>query len=248
MSDESVQPSRLSRLLDILEPLLLIVVPLVLATSALLRFQQTALLSAVVALVALLPFFLRFEGAGVQPRDIMPIVVMAAIAIALRILLTPLPNFKPVSAIVIITGLGFGKRSGFMTGALVAVVSNMFLGQGPWTPWQMYLWGLMGYLAGALSGTRLLRQRWQVVIFGAVMALFYGLIMDTYSVFGFLGAQTMEAALAIYAAGLIFGISHIISTALFLWLIYKPWMHKLERIKVKYGIGEQRTKAVVSAD
>ncbi|MDR2956567.1 MAG: ECF transporter S component [Coriobacteriales bacterium] len=234
----SSKPSTMSRFLDIFEPVLLIIVPVVLFASIIFGVRQTTLLSALVALVALVPFFLRFESAGVKPRDIMPIVVMSAIAVALRILMTPIFYLTPVSAIVIIAGLGFGKRSGFMTGALIAIVSNLFLGQGPWTPWQMYLWGLMGYVSGAVAGQKWTMNRWQVCIFGAIMSLTYNTVMDSYSAFGFIGASTVEGIIAIYIAGLSYGFMHIVSTVAFLWLIYLPWTTKFVRIKAKYGIGQ----------
>ncbi|MCL1879814.1 MAG: ECF transporter S component [Actinomycetia bacterium] len=228
-----------SRLLNVLEPLLLISVLVALACCALFRVRQTGLLSALIVLMALAFFMLRFEGLQVKPRDIMPIVVMVAIAVALRIFLTPFPNFQPVSAIVIITGIGFGRRSGFMTGALAALVSNLFMGQGPWTPWQMYVWGMMGYAAGALATTSWFRQRWQVCIFGGIAAEFYGLVLDTYSVFAFFNASTLPTILAVYSGGFAFNVVHILSTAAFLWLTYRPWMKQLDRIKQKYGIGSE---------
>lgn len=79
------------------------------------------------------------------------LVVLAALAAAGRILFAPIPDFKPVSAIAIIAGVVFGRKSGFMVGALAALASNFFFGQGPWTPWQMYAWGLVGYGARLLA-------------------------------------------------------------------------------------------------
>jgi len=235
------QPSRWSRILDLMEVLLLILVPAVLALSIIYQFKQTALLSALVAMAAVLPFFLRFEKANVKPRDIMPIVVMVAIAVALRLLLTPLYYVTASSAIVIIAGLGFGKRSGFMTGALLALVSNLFLGQGPWTPWQMYSWGMMGYVSGALANAKFMQKSWQVAAFGGVMSFLYGLILNTYAAFGFFTGQaterTVESVIAVYVAGISYDMAHVASTVVFLLLIFKPWMAKLVRIKTKYGIG-----------
>ena len=74
-------------------------------------------------------------------RQIMPTLVLAALAAAGRILFGPIPDFKPVSAIAIIAGATLGRRNGFMVGALAALTSNFFFGQGMWTPWQMYAWG-----------------------------------------------------------------------------------------------------------
>ncbi len=134
-----------------LEAVSLAAVPAVLAACAVSGVEQTALLSMLVVLAALLLFFAAFEGGSPRMRDIMPTVVLAALAAAGRILFAPFPDFKPVSAIAIIAGVAFGRRSGFMVGALAALASNFFFGQGPWTPWQMYAWGLVGYLAGLIA-------------------------------------------------------------------------------------------------
>lgn len=71
----------------------------------------------------------------------------------------PLPNFKPCSAIIIITAVAFGPEAGFLTGALTAFVSNFIFGQGPWTPWQMFTWGLVGFLAGILQNAGVFKGR-----------------------------------------------------------------------------------------
>ena len=125
--------------------------PAVLAACAIANFDQTALLTLVVVLASVGIFFASYEASRPRLRDIMPTVVLAALAAAGRILFAPIPDFKPVSAIAIIAGVAFGRKSGFMVGALAALASNFFFGQGPWTPWQMYAWGLVGYGAGLLA-------------------------------------------------------------------------------------------------
>jgi len=99
------------------------------------------------------PFFLVFDRKKPEAREMIPIAVMAALGVVGRTLfsLIPLPNFKPVSAIVIITGVAFGPEAGFLTGALTGFVSNFIFGQGPWTPWQMFCWGMIGFAAGLLQ-------------------------------------------------------------------------------------------------
>lgn len=96
-------------------------------------------------IVSFVPFILIF-GRKPQARDMVPIAVMAALGVVGRTVfaIVPLPNFKPVSAIVIMTGVVFGPESGFLTGALTGFVSNFIFGQGPWTPWQMFSWGMIG--------------------------------------------------------------------------------------------------------
>lgn len=129
----------------------IVATPAVLVGCAIANFNQTAVLTLVVVLASIGVFFASYEASRPRLRDIVPTVVLAALAAAGRILFAPIPDFKPVSAIAIIAGITFGRKSGFMVGALAALASNFFFGQGPWTPWQMYAWGLVGYGAGLLA-------------------------------------------------------------------------------------------------
>ena len=112
------------------------------------------LLGLLFLLASAIPFILVFDKKKPQARELVPIAVMAAIAVVGRTVfeIIPLPNFKPCSAIIIITAVAFGPEAGFLTGALTAFVSNFIFGQGPWTPWQMFTWGLVGFLAGVGAG------------------------------------------------------------------------------------------------
>lgn len=112
-------------------------------------------------LASAIPFLLVFDKKKPQARELVPIAVMAAIAVVGRTVfeIIPLPNFKPCSAIIIITAVAFGPEAGFLTGALTAFVSNFIFGQGPWTPWQMFTWGLVGFLAGILQNAGVFKGR-----------------------------------------------------------------------------------------
>ncbi|MFR6344665.1 MAG: ECF transporter S component, partial [Christensenellales bacterium] len=145
--------------------------------------EQTALLSTLVVASGVFAVFLQFEHTKPRPRDLMPTVVLTALCVTGRMLFAALPNFKPVSAIVIMAGLCFGRHSGFLTGALSALISNLFFGQGAWTPWQMYAWGLMGYGAGMLSQTRLFKNNIAVLLYGAIASFGYGFILNSWYLF-----------------------------------------------------------------
>ena len=226
----------MNSVLKVIEPILLAAVPAVLLLCALYGVQATALLSFATVLAALIPFFLRFERQRPRPRDLMPIVVLSAIAAVGRILFAALPNFKPVSAIVIVSAVCFGRQSGFLTGALAALSSNMFFGQGAWTPWQMYAWGLIGYLAGALNEHGCFRRRIVVYVFGFLSALIYGLVMDSWHIVGFIRPLSWQTALVAYGTGFPFNLSHGVATVVFLLLTLSPWCRILQRIKTKYGV------------
>ena len=222
--------------MKITEIISLLAVPAVLFICAWQQVEQTALLSLLAVLAALVPFFLHFEHQKPRPRDIMPIVVLSAIAAAGRILFAPFPNFKPVTAIVIISGAALGPQSGFLTGALAALASNMFFGQGPWTPWQMYAWGIIGFFAGVLAKHRFLKRPWTVYGYGILASLFYGLLLDSWHIIGFVSPITWTTALAAYGVGLPFSISHAVATFVFLLPTFYSWRRKIQRIQIKYGI------------
>lgn len=224
------------RTLGILEPLVLMLVPVTLAVCAVCNFQQAALLTLVVAVAAIAVFFLNFERSKPALRQIMPTVVLAALAAAGRIIFAPIPDFKPVSAICIIAGATFGRQSGFMVGALAALVSNFFFGQGAWTPWQMYSWGLIGYLSGIIAPRGWFDKKPVLLIWGFLSAMLYGLLLNGWYVIGFVHPITWQSTLAAYAAGFPLDSIHGAATVLFLAALYLPWRRKLERVKRKYAM------------
>ena len=168
--------------------------------------------------------------------------VMCAIAVASRAAFIMLPHFKPLVGIVIITGMAFGAESGFLTGAVSAFVSNFIFGQGPWTPWQMFAYGIAGFLAGLLTHAGVLKKDKNVpaAIFGGLEVLLVtGPLMDTCSLFLMINEINKASAAAIYASGLPVNAIHALATFLTVLLLEKPIMEKLDRIKVKYGMMEE---------
>lgn len=228
-----------SRVLPLVpEALAVAAVPVALVACAWLGVEQTALVSMVVVACALLLFFAGYEASSPRLRDIMPIAVLAALAAAGRILFAPFPSFKPVSAVAIIAGAVFGRRSGFLVGALAALASNFFFGQGPWTPWQMYAWGMIGYGAGLIAQAGLEKSLPVMCGYGFLSGFAYGLVLNTWSVVGFFHPQSFVQAFAVYAAALPLDAVHAVATVAFLLALYAPWRRKLARIRRKYALGE----------
>ncbi len=198
-------------------------------------------ISLAIAVYCMLPFFLIFEGRKPQARELLTIAVLVAIAVAGRAAFFMVPSFKPVVAVTIISAVCFGAESGFLVGALSMISSNMLFGQGPWTPWQMFAAGIIGFLAGILFQKGWLKARKiSLCIYGFLATVFiYGGIMNPASLVMTSYAITKRNLLAIYMSGLPVDLVHASATVIFLWIASKPMIEKLERIKVKYGMIEE---------
>ena len=228
--------SRVSRTLSVLELPALLAVPILMVTLALSGVDATAGLTLLVALLAVGLVFASFEASRPPLRQLMPTAVLAATAAAGRVLFAPIPDVKPVSAIAVIAGATLGRRSGFMVGAVAALVSNFFFGQGSWTPWQMYAWGLVGYLGGVIADRGLLERGGVLYAWGFLSALRYGAILNGYYVLGFVRPLTWPSVLAAYAAGFPLDCVHGVATAAFLAAIWLPWGRSIRRVVRKYDL------------
>ena len=186
----------------------------------------------------MLPFFLVFEGRKPQARELTVIAVLCAIGVVGRAAFFMLPAFKPVLALVIIAGVAFGGETGFLVGAMTMVASNVLFGQGPWTPWQMFAAGIIGFLAGVLFRKGLLRRsRVSLCIFGAIATVvIYGGIMNPAAALIYAKTLNWKLLLTYYVSGIPVDLVHAAATVLFLWLAAEPMLEKLDRIKVKYGL------------
>lgn len=186
----------------------------------------------------MVPFFLLFEKRKPQARELVVIAVLCAIAVAGRAAFFMLPQVKPMMAVVILAGVALGPQAGFLTGAVSAFVSNFFFGQGPWTPWQMFCFGIVGFLAGLLFREgRLKPGRISLCVFGGLCTLvIYGGIMNPASVLLGSAKLTWGAVLTSYLTGLPMDLIHAASTVVFLLVLSKPMLEKLSRIQIKYGL------------
>jgi len=195
-------------------------------------------ISLAVMLETMIPFFALFEKRRPKARELVLISSLCAIAVAGRAAFFMTPNFKPMVAVIIVSSIALGGECGFLVGAVTGFVSNLFFGQGPWTPWQMFALGIIGFIAGLLarSGT-LKKKRFPLCIFGALATLIiYGGIMNPSTVLMAQSHPSFEMIAAAYLAGLPFDLIHASSTAIFLWFIADPMIEKLERIKKKFGL------------
>lgn len=198
-------------------------------------------ISLLVLLEAMLPFFVSFEDRKPKIRDIVTLAVMCALAVTGRTAFFMLPNFTPVMAIVIIAGVAFGCEGGFITGAMTMFVSNFIMGQGPWTPWQMFAMGLVGFLAGLFFAGSSVRTRNMtklgLCIFGALICIVvYGGIMNPASVIMWQPNVNFSMIMASYVTGFPFDLAQATATVIALWLVARPFLEKLDRVRIKFGV------------
>ncbi|MBE6469413.1 MAG: ECF transporter S component [Coriobacteriaceae bacterium] len=240
MSERNRNP--LAHVLAVLEVPLLCAVPVVMAAALALAPSSAAGLMLLVVVLVLALFFAGYESSRPPLRQIMPTLVLAALAAAGRVLFGPIPDFKPVSAIAIIAGAALGRRNGFMVGALAALASNFLMGQGMWTPWQMYAWGIVGYLGGVAADHGVLTRRdgsprmAGLMVVGAASGLVYGAVINTYDIIGFLQPLTFAGALARLAAAAPFDLMHSFATCVFLAALFAPWTRRIGRVVRKFNL------------
>ena len=163
----------------------------------------------VVLAVTLLGGFAWYERTRPPSQIVALVAALAALAVAGRIAFSPIPNVVPTTDIVLIAGFTLGAAPGFAVGAFSGLVSNFWLGQGPWTPWMMAGWGMTGLLgAGLTVVTRRRVGRLPLALVCAFAGFAYGALLDLSVMVGYGGPQTLDRYLAISARGLPFNIAH----------------------------------------
>jgi len=224
-----IKSKPLREIFKILIPFILI--PFSVVIGAIISPERSYLyVSLSVTLLSLLLFISGFDRKQTGTRRMVISAVMTALCVIGRFI----PVFKPITAITVITGVYIGGESGFLVGAVSAFISNFFSGQGPWTPFQMLGWGIIGLLSGMLSRP-LKKNRWLIVTFGTVMGMLYSFIMDVWTVL-WGGGFSAELYLAAIVTAIPHTVIYSVSNMIFLIILAKPFGEKLERIKLKYGI------------
>lgn len=218
--------------------LLLLIPCTVLAGRLILHDRKYYFIGLLMILETMLPFAFYFENKKPTARKLVVISALAAIAVAGRAALYMFPQFKPMLAVIIISGVAFGGEAGFFVGAISAFVSNFFIGHGAWTPWQMFAMGFIGFLAGILHQANILKKKKEsLVVFGCFCAIFiYGVIMNFSDVLLVAQKPTFALFFAACLRGLPFDCVHAIATGCTLFLFAEPLLEKLERVKNKYGL------------
>jgi energy-coupling factor transport system substrate-specific component len=200
----------------------------------------------VITLLALMLLggFVWYERSRPPAQIVALVAALAAISVAGRVAFSPIPNVVPTTDITLIAGYALGGAPGFAVGALSALVSNFWLGQGPWTPWQMAGWGLTG-LAGAglavVTGRRLGRIPLAVVC--ALAGFAYGALLDFSVLVTYGGEQSLDRYLALSARGLPFNIAHAAGNAALALVAGPAMVRMLLRYRERFEFAWRRSPA-----
>ncbi|NPV69661.1 MAG: hypothetical protein HPY55_03305 [Firmicutes bacterium] len=171
-------------------------------------FLQPAMLPGLITVGLLVVGFVMYERSTASPVMIAVVASLAALASAGRVAFASIPNVQPTTFIVTTAGMVLGPANGFMVGALSAIASNVFLGQGPWTVWQAAAWGAVGASAGLFGVLGPRSGRWHVAVFTGVWGFLFGLIMNVWHWLSFTFPLTLRTLLVVEAAGLWFDTLH----------------------------------------
>ncbi|HET6849439.1 MAG TPA: hypothetical protein VFH74_11300 [Gaiellales bacterium] len=184
-------------------------------------------MSSIVLLIAVVCVVLAVTAVETGPnrsRELALVAALAAAAAGGRVLFAFIPNVQPVTMIVAVTGATLGARAGLATGGAAALVSNAVLGQGPWTPWQMIGWGLVG--ASAAPAGRLLRNRWALAAFGVAWGFLFDWLMDVWAWSALGPSADVHSFLTLASTGIPFDIAHATGNAV-IALVAGPTMIRM---------------------
>jgi energy-coupling factor transport system substrate-specific component len=181
--------------------------------------------------------FAWYERTRPPARVVALVAALAALAVVGRLAFAAIPNVKPTTDIVLFAGYALGAAPGFAVGAVAALASNVFLGQGPWTAWQMVGWGAVG-LGGALLARALRgRELGRVPLAAACAAagLAFGAWMDVYD-WTLAARQDLDSYVAVSATSLPYNVTHAAGNVVFCLLIGPVFVRALRRYRRRFEV------------
>lgn len=221
--------------LSIILTAFIIILLIVLTLSAGGSSSFTAVITAGVFASLLFSYF-YFEKSSMGVKEIALIATLSAFSAAARVIFAPLPNIKPITFLVALSGFVFGPYEGFLVGGTSAFLSNIFLGQGLWTPWQMFAWGIVGALSGFLgkSNKKITALMFSIICF--LYGFLFDWIMNLWHVLGFIRPITIKTIALTYASGFTFDITHACGNFVFSMIFYNNFLKVLTRFKKRMEI------------
>ncbi|MBE0479968.1 MAG: ECF transporter S component [Dehalococcoidia bacterium] len=201
--------------------------------GSLLGFVGWGLAATLLVTLALIAFFFEFESGALGSKEIALVAMLGTLSAAVRVPFAAIPGFQPSTYLIICAGYVFGPVAGFMVGALTALISNFFLGQGPWTPYQMLAWGLLG--AGAAFLRRFNLGKVPLIAVGILGGYLYGWMVNTWYWAAFIYPLTFRTFIVYQMTSIWMDTFHAAGNALFLGLFGMKTIGILERFRKRFN-------------
>lgn len=197
--------------------------------------EKFSLIITVFVIIILADSYFYFENSNMGTKEIAVIATLSTFAAVARAAFAAFPNIKPTTFLVALSGLVFGPYEGFLIGSTAGFISNIFLGQGPWTPWQMFAWGLVGAISGLIGkGKKPSAEKFSLICF--LYGFMFDWIMNLWHVIGFIRPLNIKTIALAYATGLTFDIMHAASSFIFCIIFYDSFYKVMDRFKKRLKV------------
>lgn len=198
--------------------------------------------------------YFKLQEEGFNTKELSFIAIYGTFAAVSRIPFTGLPNIQPCSYLIICAGIIFGPLIGFVIGGNVALISNIFLGQGPWTLFQIFAWGMMGASGGLFykiserNGVNYRPKKWLLILMGFIWGLLFGWTMNLWFWLKYTTPHTLLSFMTANINSFYFDLSHAISNAIFIAIFAYPTLNILVRYRQRFEVNIIRSKPMVDSN
>jgi len=196
------------------------------------KYFSWGLVTTLIVVLTLMTGFFEFEATASGSKEIAVVAMLGAISAVARVPFAAIPGVQPCTYLIICSGAVFGPVAGFMVGAITALVSNFFLGQGPWTPYQMLAWGLAGLSAAIFRWVK--PGKVSLIIFGVAWGYLYGWLMNSWFWVSFVYPLTFRTFIFYQLTGFWFDTLHAAGNAVFLGIFGMKTIGILTRFKKRF--------------
>jgi len=186
----------------------------------------------------------QFETYNISSKEVSLVAILSGLSAVSRVLFAPIPSVQPCTFLILATGYVFGSVPGFMIGANTAFISNLLLGQGPWTVFQMLAWGIIGVSGSALKKIHI--RKTGAAVAGFTWGIMFGWIMNTWYWFTAVHPHTLTTLIFVMNSSLWFDVLHSVGNVIFILLLWDKTILILQRFKDRFHIVFNKTSREVT--
>jgi energy-coupling factor transport system substrate-specific component len=197
-------------------------------------FMNWAMITAILAILGCVAFFFEFESSTASSKEVASLAMLGTLSAVLRVPFAALPGVQPCTYLIMCSGYVFGPIAGFVVGAMTPLVSNFFLGHGPWTLYQMIAWGLVGLASGYLRKVKM--NQLLLISLGILWGYLYGLITNLWFWTTFIYPLTLNTLIVTQMSAIWFDTLHAAGNAIFMGLLGMKTILVLCRFRERFSI------------